>query len=194
MNAPNATVLHAACATIASPDAYDPVMVGEKDDASSYIDAMAGYANPTNEMIKEAEKVFGRDAIVATILSIGSGKLDLRQQPNSSTGLQLTTVLKRAVLDTERVHNDIQARFQDLGIYYRFNADSILPLYESIDGTTRIHTTTYIEEATTSQKMDAAVNSVQERRGVKPIKELSTLSSIYIVNYFLRMLQTQFLA
>jgi hypothetical protein len=180
---PDCTILQAACATIGSPDAYNPVKVGAGGDGSMYIDAMAGYANPTNEMIKEAEKVFGKDAVVATIISVGSGKPDQRRSGGDSAGLHLTDILKRAVLDTERVHNDIQNRFQDLGIYYRFNVYGVIPLSDSIEGTTREHTVSYLDEAMSNQRMDAAVNSVQGRMGVKPLKELSMKSSLYFINY-----------
>ncbi|PVF91496.1 hypothetical protein CPB86DRAFT_183430, partial [Serendipita vermifera] len=107
MSTPECTILQAAYATIASPDAYEPVVVGDGDDSISYIDAMAGYSNPTNEMLKEAQKAFGKDGMVATIVSVGSGKLDVLRQ-RDSTSPQLTDVLKRVLLDTERVHNNIQ--------------------------------------------------------------------------------------
>ncbi|CAG8684129.1 7226_t:CDS:2, partial [Acaulospora colombiana] len=97
VNAPQCTILQAACATVAAPDAYEPVSIGEGDDVMTYIGAMNGYANPTNEMLKEAEKILGKDRLVATIISVGSGKLDLIHQQGS-----VNDILKRALLDTER--------------------------------------------------------------------------------------------
>jgi hypothetical protein len=140
---------------------------------------MAGYANPTNEMLKEAEKVFGKNVVVANVVSIGSGKLNLElgQQKIDPSGSQLSDLLKRAITDTERVHNDIQNRFQDLGIYFRFNVEAILPIMNSIDPKTRVQTAAYLEDTSTSQRMDGAVTSIQERKGVKPLKELSTMTS-----------------
>ncbi|PVF90753.1 hypothetical protein CPB86DRAFT_593275, partial [Serendipita vermifera] len=100
----------------------------------------------------------------------------LRQR--DSTSPQLTDVLKRVLLDTERVHNNIQSRLQDIGIYYRFNVENIIPVKNSIGQTTRAQTTTYLEEATTDQKMDGAVNSVKERKGVKSLKDLNSISTV----------------
>jgi hypothetical protein len=174
---PDCTILQAACATIASPEAYNPVAVGEEEKQSLYVDAMSGYASPTNEMLKEAEKVFGKNMVVANVVSIGSGKPELRQQKLGPSESQLSDLLKRAITDTERVHNDIQNRLQSLGIYFRFNVENILPMVNSIGQTTRVHTTAYLEEATTSQKMDVAVTSIQERKGIKSLRELSTMSS-----------------
>jgi hypothetical protein len=174
---PDCTILQAACATIASPESYDPILVGEEENQLLYVDAMAGYANPTNEMLKEAEKVFGKNAVVANVVSIGSGKPELRQQQIGPNGSQLSDLLKRAIMDTERVHNDIQNRFQNLDIYFRFNLECIITMVNSIGQTARVQTAAYLEEAATSQKMDVAVISIQERKGMKYLKELSTRSS-----------------
>jgi hypothetical protein len=174
---PDCTILQAACATIAFPESFEPVVVGEEENQLLYVDAMGGYANPTNEMLKEAEKVFGKNVVVANVVSIGSGKPELRPQQLGPSGSQLGNLLKRAIRDTERVHNDIQNRLQSLGIYFRFNVESIPPMVNSIGQTTRVYTTAYLEEAATSQKMDVAVTSIQERKGIKPLKELSTMPS-----------------
>ncbi|PVG00686.1 hypothetical protein CPB86DRAFT_729099, partial [Serendipita vermifera] len=176
MSTPNCTILQAACATVASPDAYEPVVVRDEEGEMTYIDATSGYANPTNEMLKEAENVFGKDAVVATIISIGSGKSIMRQQEQGCTNVPLMNILRRVILDTERVHDDLQNRFQDLGIYYRFNADNVLPIRNRIEDTkTKSHTMTYVKEAATTQRIDQAIQSVQERSGVKTLKELNSI-------------------
>lgn len=72
MRSPKCTILQAACATIASPDVYEPMNLGRRFEEVIYQDALAGYTNPTNEGLKEAERVFGREALVGTILSIGA--------------------------------------------------------------------------------------------------------------------------
>jgi hypothetical protein len=176
MSTPDCTILQAACATIASPDAYDPILIGGEEEEESYLDAMAGFANPTNEMLKEAEKVFEKNAVVANIVSIGSGKLDPQQV---ITRTQLSDLLNRAITDTERVHNDIQNRLQDLGIYFRFNVENILPMNNSIGNTTRVQTSAYLEDATHSQRMNGAVTSIQARNVTRPLKELSMMSSFW---------------
>jgi hypothetical protein len=180
INTPDCTILQAACATIASPEAYEPVIIGDEDDQYTYMNAMTGYANPTNEVLKEAEKVFGKNAVVANLVSVGSGKLEIRQQQDTVIMTQLSDLLKRAVTDTERVHNDIYNRFQDLGIYFRFNAEGILPVTNSTQNTTRIQTAAYLEDAPNSHRLDRAVASIRERKEVKSLKDLSTISSFYV--------------
>ncbi|PVF91230.1 hypothetical protein CPB86DRAFT_389523 [Serendipita vermifera] len=178
MDDPQCTILQAACVAIASPDAYDPIMVGEEDDNIAYIDAMTGYANPTNEVLKEAEKVFGKNAIVATIVSLGSGKPERRQQQQEPITMQLNDILRRTIWDIERVHNDVQNRFQDLGIYHRFNVEDPLPSKESTKQTTKAHAKAYLQEPFTIRRMDQAINSVRERKGVMILKDLNTISSV----------------
>jgi hypothetical protein len=177
MNTPDCTILQAACATIASPDSYEPASIEDEDDQCLYMSAMTGYANPTNEVLKEAEKVYGRNAVVANLVSVGSGKLELRQQQDPAIKNPLSDLLKRAITDTERVHNDLYNRFQDLGIYFRFNAEGLLPVTKSSKRVTRVQTAAYLEDAPNSHKMDRAITSIQERKGVKFLKDLSMISS-----------------
>jgi hypothetical protein len=176
MNTPDCTILQAACATVASPDSYEPDSVEDEDDQCLYMSAMTGYANPTNEALKEAEKVFGRNAVVANLVSVGSGKLELRQQQDPAIMNPLSDLLKRAITDTERVHNDLYNRFQDLGIYFRFNAEGLLPITNSSRRKTREQTAAYLEDAPNSHRMDRAITSIQERKAVKSLKDLSTIS------------------
>ncbi|PVF91532.1 hypothetical protein CPB86DRAFT_878463 [Serendipita vermifera] len=172
MSTPDYSILQAACAAIASPDAYDPVAIGDEGDQVLYIDAMAGYANPTNELLKEAERVFGKKVMVANVVSIGFGQLDLGKQKHT----QLNDMLRRAITDTERVHNDIQNRFQELSIYSRFSVEAIPSISNTVSNTTRIKTAAYLEEASSNQRMDKTVASLQVRNGVKPIKELNSIT------------------
>ncbi|PVF95186.1 TPR-like protein [Serendipita vermifera] len=176
MSTPDYSILQAACAAIASPDAYDPVAIGDEGDQVLYIDAMAGYANPTNELLKEAERVFGKKVMVANVVSIGFGQLDLGKQKHT----QLNDMLRRAITDTERVHNDIQNRFQELSIYSRFSVEAIPSISNTVSNTTRIKTAAYLEEALNNQRMDRTVASLQVRNGVKPIKELNSITIVEI--------------
>jgi hypothetical protein len=183
MSNPNCTILQAACATIASLEAYEPVIIGDEEEGQSlYIDAMAGYANPTNEALKEAERIFGKDTIVSNIVSVGSGKPGLRQQQDACTRTRLSDILKQAINDTERVHNDIHYRFQDLGIYFRFNVEGILPMNTSTGRITRMQTVAYLENTANNLRMDRAVKSLQERKGIKALKELSMIYASCIGN------------
>jgi hypothetical protein len=182
MNNPDCTILQAACATIASLEVYEPVIIGDEEGQSLYIDAMTGYANPTNEALKEAERLFGNDTIVSNIVSVGSGKPELRQQQDACTRNRLSDILKQAINDTERVHNDIHHRFQDLGIYFRFNVEGIPPMNTSTGRITRMQTVAYLENMDNNLRMDRAVKSLQERKGIKALKELSTICALCIGN------------
>jgi hypothetical protein len=72
--APPCTILQAACASVAFPDRFLPVTLGSGHRRVILVDATVGYANPTKDLLLEAQEVFGEDAHVSAIVSIGSGK------------------------------------------------------------------------------------------------------------------------
>ena len=72
---PPFTILQVARACVAAPDRFLPVTIGTGHRKVTLIDATTGFANPAKELLQEAQRVFGEDAKVATIVSIGSGKV-----------------------------------------------------------------------------------------------------------------------
>ncbi|PVF94879.1 TPR-like protein [Serendipita vermifera] len=177
--APKCTIIQAACATIASPGIYEPLVLNQGHNQASYIDATAGYANPTNEGLKEAEKVFGKDQIVATIISVGSGKTSFRFMDNIADEDQVANLFRRIATDTEQVHKDVQNRLRELDIYYRFNVEDMSTSERRDEGTVKLYSSAYLEEDVVSQRLDSTIISIREREGIKPLKELN---SIGIVN------------
>jgi hypothetical protein len=180
MRTPKCTILQAACATIASYEVYKPVVLGKGSEEVIYNDATVGYANPTNEAFKEAERLFGKEGIVATILSVGAGKPELRPSEANEESDGLNSLLKRVITDTERIHNDIQSRFRELGIYFRFNVERIHPIDKDSGRATKAHTTEYLKEEIINQKLDEAVTSINERKGVKALRDISMLSHFVV--------------
>jgi hypothetical protein len=170
--APDCTILQAACATIASPDRYAPVKIGAGHNEIAYFDASPGYANPAVQLLKEAEHQFGKDAEVATIISIGSGKPEIKVTSPTSDSLHLSDIIKRLSVDTERVHEEMQERLKELAIYFRFNAERGVGL-ESNASLVQNYTQAYLEESAVSQKLDEAVKNIHSRIAVKRLQEIS---------------------
>jgi hypothetical protein len=171
--APRCTISQAACAAIASIGTYEPLVINQGHNQVTYIDAMTGFANPTSEGLKEAERVFGKDEIVATIVSVGNGKADLRLINGDMGEDQVAKLLRRVATDTEHVHEDIQSRFRDLYVYFRFNVEHMPVSDAPTDGAVKMYSAAYLEEEAVSQRLDIAINSLRERKGIKPLKELS---------------------
>ncbi|PVF95584.1 TPR-like protein [Serendipita vermifera] len=180
--APDCTVLQAACAAIASPDRYLPVNLGTDHNEIVYFDATPGYANPAIPLLKEAEHHFGKDADVATIISVGSGKPDIKLISPISDNSQMNDILKRLSADTERVHEEMQERLKELAIYFRFNVErGVGP--ETNLSLVQSYTQSYLEEGTVSQKLDEAVKTVQSRTAVKRLQEISNSVQMVTIKY-----------
>jgi hypothetical protein len=136
------------------------------------INAMAGYPNPTRELLKEAQQVFGEDAKVATVISIGSGK---KKASNLSAGDDhnaLVEAVKDAVINSEITHEELETRLNEAHLYFRFNVPH--DFGSQVDSSEMYsHTTTYLGEADTNKRLNEAIKSIQSRSGGMTLKELS---------------------
>ncbi|KAG8834322.1 hypothetical protein FRC17_009161 [Serendipita sp. 399] len=111
------TILDVARASIASPDIFPPVTLGQGYNALSVIDGLMGYANPMRELLKEVQDISGPSQHIGCIVSIGTGM----QIPTERSRTLDNESLIRIVTNTENVHQELQRKTQDLGIYFRFN-------------------------------------------------------------------------
>jgi hypothetical protein len=110
---PPLTILQAARACIAAPDRFLPVTIGTGHRKVTLIDATTGFANPTKELLQEAQRIFGEDANVATIVSIGSGKFKASKVSKGDDENALVEALKQVALNTETTHGELEARLHD---------------------------------------------------------------------------------
>jgi hypothetical protein len=173
---PPFTILEAARASIASPERFLPVAVGTGHRKVTLVDATTGFANPTKELLQEAQRVFGEDAKVATVVSIGSGKGTTLNVSEGDDENALVEALKRVALNTEATHAELETRLHDAFIYFRFNVDQDLD-YGMDASVLHSHTSAYLEKASISRHLDEAMKSIQNRPKGMTIKELSEYSS-----------------
>jgi hypothetical protein len=166
------TILQAACASVASPDKFLPVTIGKDDRKVTLVDATAGYPNPTGELLREAQRIFGEDGKVATVISIGSGK---KNTSDSSAGRDQNTLIdavQRSVLNAEITHEELEARLHETHLYFRFNVAHDLGNRVDSSGI-YAHTATYLGEADTNKRLDETIKSIRTRSGGMTLKELS---------------------
>ena len=134
------------------------------------MDAMVGCANPTKELLREAQDVFGEDAEVASIVSIGAGKRNVRVVFEDGREVGISEGLRREIATCEQVHDDLQGRLEETNIYYRFNVEQELSIDPEV---VLAHVSTYLREKATSGRVDRAINSIQYHpTGVK-LKDIS---------------------
>jgi hypothetical protein len=130
---------------------------------------MVGCANPAKELLREAQDLFGEDAEVATIVSIGAGKVNYSVAFKDREE-RIREGLKRGSAMCEQVHEDLQGRLEETNIYYRFNVEQELGVDPEV---VLAHVSAYLREKTISTRMDNAVRSIQNfPTGVK-LKDIS---------------------
>jgi hypothetical protein len=142
------------------------------------IDAMAICANPTKELLQEAQDAFGEDMEVATIVSIGAGKGNAKVVFEAGGELGIGNGLRKGMAMCKQVHNDLYGRLQNTKIYYRFNMEREMSIHpEEIFA----EVSTYLREKPTSAMIDSAVKSIDSlSTGVK-LKDISEYPSISIL-------------
>jgi hypothetical protein len=160
---------------VASPDTFDPITIGVGHKRAVLIDAMMGCANPTKELLREAQRVFGDDAEVANIVSIGAGKGSVIVVFEGGREVGTIGGLSRAIKMCEQVHEDLLARFQETSIYHRFNVEYEMGMQpENLSA----HVSAYLREPPTSDRIDSAINNIHRRlTGVK-LKDISKHDSM----------------
>jgi hypothetical protein len=148
------------------------VTIGKDDRKITLIDAMANYPNPTRELLQEAQRVFGEDAKVTTVISIGSSK---KKASDVSAGVDqnvLVEAVKDTVINAEITHKELETRLHETHLYFRFNV--VHDFGSRVDSSEIYsHTATYLGEADTNKRLNEAIKSIRNRSSGMMLKELS---------------------
>jgi hypothetical protein len=167
--------LEAACACIASPETFLPVKIGDGHEEVVLVDAIAVCLNPGKELLREAQQIFGDDAEVATILSLGAGKGDVWSM-SVTDGASARDAVKRTIANCEPVHEELYARLRESAIYFRLNVDRGSGQQMALSSSC---ISAYLREGATNDKLDDAIRSIERRpKGVK-LKDISESQFIY---------------
>ena len=70
----NCEIWEAARATSAAPTFFKRIKIGPSGSGIDYVDAGIGCNNPIKQVMAEAARVFGEEAPVGCIISIGTGQ------------------------------------------------------------------------------------------------------------------------
>jgi len=136
------------------------------------IDAMTVCPNPTGELLKEAQRVFGEDEKVATVISIGSGKKKASTVSAGDDQKTLIEAVKNAIINAEKTHEELETRLNEAHLYFRFNVPH--DIGSRVDSSEIYsHTATYLGEADTNKRLNEAIKSMRNRSGGMKLKELS---------------------
>jgi hypothetical protein len=155
--------------------------------------ASIGFNNPTREIIKEAEKQFGKDVRVSTILSIGSGRPALVAFDGTTPASN--ELLNGIVVDCEKVARELATELFNVAAYLRLNVDRGMENVEMSDweglGAIEVHTETYLQGPAVTEAIDSSLQRLQDRVGSIALGQLSTFASFISTPYlrFVRRIQ-----
>ncbi|PVF96985.1 FabD/lysophospholipase-like protein [Serendipita vermifera] len=168
------SVIDAARATCAMPGWFSPVKIGEPRRTSEYVACQEPLTNPTEQVIDEAQKVFGAHQTVACILSIGSGVSALYhdEQPVPYR-LSALTSSKCKIVDS-----NVFWRTNHKEVYYRFSVnrglESSRELQISNLGKMIQDTKVYLSDHVVDDHMKQAVRRAESMAEV-PLGSIGTL-------------------
>ncbi|KAG9075385.1 hypothetical protein FS749_012961, partial [Ceratobasidium sp. UAMH 11750] len=178
---PDCAIWEALHASMAHPELFKPIDIGEAHLKESFVDGGLGCTNPTAHVLTEAKALFpGRH--VSTVVCIGAGHPDTIRMPDTSSFMRfmpanVLAVTKQIAADGERVAQEIAARFQAIAdVYFRFSVDqgmqSVgLSEWERLSAVSA-HTRTYMQMANTHERMNRAVQAIRERRATVSAEQI----------------------
>lgn len=167
----NPTVVQAIRAVWATPGMFSSIHIGPGNFPEEIVSAVTGFNNPILEVLKEAHSVFGPDATVSCLLSLGAGRAPIRSI--SSDGLNTSKILEQLAMDCEKTAEEAGRRIGRLDIYFRFSVDRGLEFdtpHSPIESITA-HTGQYLLDEGVSNGLDGCIRSC-EKKGRATLEQL----------------------
>lgn len=169
-NSHNCEIWEAARATSAAPTYFSSIEIGPPASKTRYMDAGLGYNNPVKQVTAEAVTLFGSEAPVTCIVSIGTGlkKKTSYDKPGVVQKIaptKLAEVLQRIATNSEIIAEEMKRRCRNIpGIYYRLNVDHGLDSVE-LDEWKRMrevteHTKSYLKLEDVKQQVKNIVEAL----------------------------------
>lgn len=170
----DSTFIDAACAILALPEFFSPVTIGRGTVKQVFSGIPYGFNNPTKEVLKEAQLVFGDGKQVSLILSLGSG-----QQPVMSNSDGHGTLLTRIAHDCDNIARELSYQLSGAGVYLRLNVDKGLEKVKMSDwadlGSIVSSTEVYLQMAPIIAYIDEVSQWISQRVGSITLGQLSAL-------------------
>jgi predicted acylesterase/phospholipase RssA len=179
----NCTIWEAARATSSAPTFFERIAIGDKGMEVDYIDGGLGCNNPTEQVLRETERVFPHRH-VACILSIGTGHketISIKKPRLWDKVLPMSAInaVKDIATDCERTHQAVSIRFKSLSnVYFRFGVENgmqsvMMDQWEKL-GIVTAHTDHYLQLQHVEALLKAAVSVLHAPGRNIPTIQLST--------------------
>ncbi|KIM22393.1 hypothetical protein M408DRAFT_332952 [Serendipita vermifera MAFF 305830] len=172
----NLTIVNAICSTLASPSIFAPVIVRNGPRQQKYVGGVHGANNPTRELLKEAGSIFGEDACIAQILSIGAGRPRVSHLDHATLA-GVNRVLEALAMDCEGVAAELSTRLSGVEAYLRLNVDRGMESAGMHDwhdlGSIETHTSAYMDDPSIQESVEASLQRIHGRIGLVTLREIN---------------------
>ncbi|KIM21761.1 hypothetical protein M408DRAFT_300959 [Serendipita vermifera MAFF 305830] len=177
--ASNVTIIEAILATCAMQPTFAPVKLGPRYREKEYIGPSLGANNPIHDVISEAHSLFGKEATVASILSVGSGHPGIITIPSDDGGDDMYKIMREIMNDCMEKAREVKQKFGRVGIYFRFSVEQGMQNDHSSQvmdpGWIAAQTESYLEEQV--DQLDAFTKGFKDAIYAVTLDHLSTLYS-----------------
>jgi hypothetical protein len=129
-------------------------------------------------MLKEASTIFGKDQLVAQIVSLGCGRSRAYSVERSTNTDGVSGSVQEMAADCETVAKELSTRLCDMDTYLRFNVDRgmenvVMDKWDDL-GPIETHTSAYVEMAEISGTIEASLRRLQGVAGTITLGEISS--------------------
>jgi predicted acylesterase/phospholipase RssA len=191
---PDCTIWEALRATMAHPDLFKSIDIGESSMRESFVGGDLGCSNPIPHVLAEVGALFPNQH-VASIICIGAGHTRTIHipKPNPLQRILPTNVLiamKNIATDSERVAEDMAMRFQDTpNVYFRFSVDqglqNVALSHWQRQSEVVSHTRGYMQKAEVTTKMSEATQAIQDGKATIRTTQISKIICLYFFSLYL---------
>jgi hypothetical protein len=178
----NSTIVDAICATMATPPYFSPIKFGPRGRQQAFNGGPRGANNPTRELLKEASTAFGKEKLVAQIVSLGSGRSDISSMERNLDTEGINSPFQEMATDCETVAKELSTRFCGMDEYLRLNVERgmdhfLMNQWDDL-GPIESHTSAYVETAEISETIEASLRRLRGGTGTVALGEISAYYDI----------------
>ena len=162
---------------MATPSYFSPISIGPRGRHQVFIGGPHGANNPTRELLKEASSIFGKEKLVAQIVSLGCGRSHIYSVERSTNTEGVGRSVQEMAADCEAVAKELSTRLCDMDAYLRLNVERgmenvLMNEWDNL-GPIETHTSAYVETAEISESIEASLKSLQGCAGTVTLGEIS---------------------
>ena len=173
------SIAEAALTTCATPSLLDPTELDYKGVIQKYVSGAVVLPNPVNEVMAAAHDAFGKETKIACLISIGAGRDGIASVPTRPTGSDEAEILRRVLLDGERIAHAFRSRMKNVQLYNRFSGEQGDNTTTWGDGQTiTTYTQNYLQDRTVNKSIERCVGLLKSRVGLATLEQLCKHSFI----------------